>query len=319
MDYIEFEIDSTYATVSSITGFTPQDAPSIALGRNLTNVVGAKIMECNIPFSYYQVSAQLDLLRKSAYPENLFTINLGGFSVPRYDVTVPEGFYNATTLCAAVKLAIETSWLTPVGGDLLPGAKTVTVTYSTVTGKITIVINSVAGFFTDQLNLIFSLSSYPSSLAQTLGAANQNLAPMIGTSPFVTTWTLPYIAQITGPNNLYINSSTLGNICKAYIPESALSTGETNPQMAMVPVNVNPGGVIWWQDPVPNEVFDTKNLYSISRVDFYLTAGTSSNPLKLNGLGFQLKLVLYIKNNESGTSMSGSLGQNRAVLQVQPT
>jgi hypothetical protein len=167
--------------------------------------------------------------------------------------------------------------------------------------------------------LLFSDQTYPSSLAQTFGSANINTTTAVVTGVLTYTWVLPYVAQITGPNNLYINSVTIGNICKAYIPESQLSVGETNPQLAMVPVNVNPGGVIWWQDPVPNEVFDTKNLYSLSRVDFYLTAGTNRNPIKLNGLGFQLKLIVYVKNNESGTSMSGSLGQNRAVLQVQPT
>jgi len=315
MDYIEFEIDSSYAATSSVYGYAATDTPSVDLGRTLTNVVGAKIVEANIPYTYYPVCATTDPVRK--IKENVFWIQNQTILDNRFECTIPEGFYTATTLAAAMKFAIENP--VQIGAIPMFGAPyTATVTFTELTGRFTVSVIAASYLVSGGvMDMVFSPEDYPSQLAQTFGARNRNHSNVV--SPAGLMWDFPYVAQVTGPNNLYINSDILGNVCKAFIPESSLTTGETNPQMCMIPVNVNPGGVIWWQDPVPNEVFDIKNLFSISKVDFYLTAGTVKLPLKLNGVGFQLKLILYVKNREEATSSAGTMSQNRSVLQIRPT
>jgi hypothetical protein len=88
-----------------------------------------------------------------------------------------------------------------------------------------------------------------------------------------------------------------------YLPNTApLARGGLGPQVAKVPVNCNPGGVIFWQDPAPEFFFDAGNLNALDRFDFYITMGniTSQVPLRFNGLGFSLKLgvLTYRTTNE---------------------
>lgn len=320
MDYIEYEIDSTYITVSD-SDLSPRDNPVLDVGRTLTNVVAAKIVECNIPFSYYPVSDRPNVL--DAVPENRMTVIWPG-AIPvggNPFIEIPPGFYTGTTLAATIQALLQTLVVGVYPLSFLQPA-TATCTFNSLTGKFTFQIVQAPGVGgPTEANLLFALSGAQAAqpLPLLLGF-NGNFIPTVVTGGGTTfTWAAPNIATVTGPNCLYINSRILGNICKAYLPEGLLVQGENSPQMAMVPVNVNPGGVIWWQDPAPNELFDTRNLFSLQRLDFYITAGTDPRPISFNGLGFQLKLILYIKNPEQSQSQAGTVAQNRAVLQIRPT
>ena len=112
----------------------------------------------------------------------------------------------------------------------------------------------------------------------------------------------PNAALVTGPNYLYVNSSKLGQLCNLYLPKGAfnLGGGNTGPQMAKIPVNVLPGGVIYWQDPDPQKWFDVENLQQLDQIDFYLTLGntTTQIPLQLNGLSFSLKLGVLLNKRD---------------------
>jgi hypothetical protein len=311
MDYIELEIDSTYATVSDST-LTPQDNPIVNVGRTLTNIVGAKILEVNIPFSYYVITSQINSVTN--LPENQFNLRAHA----NVSMAITPGNYTGTSLAAELQSKISAATNVP-GSDF--DSPTTSVTYSTVTGKFNIVITQVSniGGIT-AVDLFFAELFQPFQPLPKLLGFTSNVATAVATSGnTVFTWTFSNIANVTGPNNLYVNSKILGNICKAYLPEGLLSVGETNPQMAMIPVNVNPGGVIWWQDPAPQEVFDTKNLFSLQRLDLYITAGTDPRPLLFNGLGYQIKLMLFIRNSEQGLPQAGTIGQGRAIMQIRPT
>jgi len=310
MDYLEIEIDSTYATISDST-LSPKDNPVLNVGRTLTNVVGAKIMEVNIPFSYYVISDRASAV--NGFPEN--RLQLFWSVLDQYDIFIPPGNYTGTSLAAVIQTGLQAAIVAFATATFAPPA-TASCVFSTSTGKFTMTITQTAPTFpANAQNLVFF---YAPELGTVLGfpGFTVNWTPA---QSAIYTVTSTSIAQVTGPNNLYVNSKILGNICKAYIPESILSVGETNPQMAMVPINVNPGGLIWWQDPSPQEVFDTKNLFSLQKIDFYITAGTDPRPLLFNGLGYQIKLVLFIKYAEQSFSQSGTIGQNRAVLQIRPT
>ena len=61
----------------------------------------------------------------------------------------------------------------------------------------------------------------------------------------------PNVIQATGPNYIYVNSSKVGQITNLYLPQGAtnLGGGNAGPQMAKIPVMVQPGGITYWQDP----------------------------------------------------------------------
>ena len=61
-----------------------------------------------------------------------------------------------------------------------------------------------------------------------------------------------------------------------------------------------PGETIYWQDPDPQKWFNIENLPSLQILDFYLTLGTETNLLDLQGLPFSLKLgVLLTSSNQT--------------------
>ena len=61
----------------------------------------------------------------------------------------------------------------------------------------------------------------------------------------------PNAASVTGPNYIYLNSMKLGQLTNLYLPQGAVNLGGGNAgtQIAKIPVNVQPGGIIFWQDP----------------------------------------------------------------------
>jgi hypothetical protein len=85
----------------------------------------------------------------------------------------------------------------------------------------------------------------------------------------------PYAALITGPNYVYVNSNMLGGLVNMYLPADCPLTGAnptgqtqgptgagggTGPQVAKVPITVNPGGINYWADP-GKEPIPIKNSY----------------------------------------------------------
>ena len=325
MDYIEIEIDSSYTLISD-SALTPKDNPVVNIGRTLTNIVGAKILEVNIPFSYYAITD--NVITVTGQTQNSFYVIFSGAAISYFYVVIPPGNYTATALATEIQTQFVAA---SVNFPFTGGAPT--CTYSATTGKFTFtMIQTTPGFVTfgqmvfselydgNPVDLFQFGDTIPlQPLAILLGFTSNVPVAVVTGGVTIFTWAAPSVANVTGPNHLYVNSKILGNICKAYIPESSLVTGETNPQMAMLPVNVNPGGIIWWQDPAPHEVFDTKNLFSLQKLDLYITSGTNPTPLKFNGLGFQVKLLLYVKFPDQGFSQSGTVTQNRAVMQIRPT
>lgn len=316
MDYIEIEIDSTYLTISDST-LSPRDTPLINVGRTLSNIAGAKILEVNIPFSFYPITDQINALTNLS--ENRILLQSSADSVT---LIIPPGAYTGTSLAAVIQPLLAAAMVTmQLGFNPTTAPTTGTCTFDISTGKFNFQLTQASDVgLAAPFSFQFASPNTPVlPLATLLGFTSNNVNFTANGPNTVFTLSSTNVAAVTGPNILYINSRILGNVCKSYIPEGALSVGQTNPQMAMVPVNVNPGGIIWWQDPSPNEVFDTQNLFSLSQLDMYVTAGTDPRPLLFNGLGFQVKLMLFVKNKDQGLSQSGTLGQNRVITQIRPT
>ena len=242
--YIELELDSLDALASPFSIPSPNtvsitltevvrtsDWPQFNLGRPLPNVAAIKVLEVQIPFSYYVISQE----------NSTFTLIESGLGVTYTSatITLPSGNYTATSICTTLS-----TLLTAASGN----AYTYTATYSTINQRITIVTTAVS---TMSFTLTFGLSGDSGNTNPRLWLGfNQTQSCLSG---ITTTKTLvaPNCLQITGPNYLYINSTTLGSLATIYLPSGAtnLGGGSIGPQLAKIPVNCQPGGVINWQDP----------------------------------------------------------------------
>lgn len=125
---------------------------------------------------------------------------------------------------------------------------TYTPTYSGLTGKLTIAATGAAGSY---FSLVFGVAGDP-------GVANPRFNMGFGSAGTYTstvglgpTLIAPNVASISGPNYMYLNSSAIGTQLSVLLPGGALQlgNGSAGPQIAKIPINVQPGGVIYWSDP----------------------------------------------------------------------
>jgi hypothetical protein len=244
LSYVELELDSLDAISSPYQIQSPpvvsttlieqvktSDWPQFNLARPLPNVAAIKILEVQIPFSYYVISQE----------NSSFTFAESGFGITATTatITLPSGNYTATTLCTVLS-----TLLTAASGNGL----TYAVTYSTTNGRLSITtVMGVSTFF----SLTFGSSGDTGNTNPRLWLGfNQTQTCILGVTGYKTL-IAPNALQITGPNYIYVNSTTLGSLATIYLPSGAtnLGSGSIGPQLAKIPVNCQPGGVITWQDP----------------------------------------------------------------------
>ena len=120
--------------------------------------------------------------------------------------------------------------------------------------------------------------------------------------------------QITGPNYLYVNSLAMGSLCNTYLPAGATAFGGSQfPQITKIPVNVQPGGVIYWSDPAPEYFYSLENLLNLSQIDLYLTLGNTGGLLDLHGISFSVKLGILINKDNKSEFVGGSVTGGRVL------
>jgi hypothetical protein len=268
--YYEIQLDSLDCIESAEGGFLKTDFPLFKLVTPIPNIAAVKVLEVQIPFSWYVINAG----------NNTFVVADG---LSTRTVTIPIGNYSATSLA------------TQLGTSLGVGY---TVTASTQastpnTGKFSI---AGGGPFT----LTFGA-------ADDLGVTNPRLIlgfPAGVTSSGVgSTIIAPYCYQVTGPDYIYLNSRSFGTTITSVLPGGAASLGKGSigPQITKIPVTVQPGGVLYWQDPAPLYWMAFENLPLLTQFDLYLTLGNNAlgTVLNLNGLSFSVKLGLLQFSNEN--------------------
>jgi len=214
-------------------------------------------------------------------------------------VTLPIGNYNQAQLIPLMAAALSAA---------SPGAYTYSVTYDTPTQKFTFYNNAT---ITHPYSFTFGLPTNSGNVNPRLyigfpGGTTSAASFLASGTNKGNVLMAPNVASVTGPNYIYVNSSKIGQLTNIYLPTGAfnLGGGNSGPQMAKIPVNVLPGGVIYWQDPDAQKWFDLENLQQFDQIDFFLTLGntTTQAPLQLNGLSFSLKLgVLLNKQNHTDT------------------
>lgn len=285
--YYEFELDSYDTDSTPGSGVLPSDWPLFSLARPLQNLAAIKVLEVTIPFSWYVFN----------YNNNTFTLNegAGGGDVT---VTIPEGNYNGTSLATALELAMNA---------VSPNTYTYIVSYNPVTGKLIWEATTPGGAFTLKCGYQnYPLGNYDPSVLLGLRASQSSIGnTLVG----------PDVAMITGPSYLYLNSRALGGMCNLFLPYGAENLGTLGSQIAKIPINCQPFGLINWQDPDPQKWFDIDDMFSVPAIDFYFTLGntTTITPLEFNGLPFSIKLGMLVNSLDHDNVQAGTFEQNRVV------
>jgi hypothetical protein len=256
MEYIEIYVDSRDAVQTSPPTLIT-DWPSFRFDTPVSDIAQMKVLEAEIPFSYYTINQN----------NNSFTLSES--LIGSTTVTIPEGNYNSTTITSTLSTLLS-------GASL--AARTYSCSYSNTTGKLAIVASSgpfVLQLPSTSLQIVLGLNAYNTSTGPTL--------------------LFPNVAQLTGENYLYLNSDKLGSIFQTYLPTTAQQFPPSKgPQISRIPVDVNPGEVIYYSDPAPEKWFDTQNLFKLQNFDLYFTLGSSNQKVSFNGQGFSIKLGLLI-------------------------
>ena len=319
MDYIELDLDSAVATETAFKENSALDTPVFELGRDLQNVVGFKIIETNIPSSYFIVSDARDPVSGWLYNRIFFLFILSGVELGNIAVDIEANrSYTAQQLQAELQTKLNAAFVNPI---LYVGTITPTVSYNSNTGKFSIILTpSGVGN-----NAICRITFIDPKVGQMIGfipitaQGNSRVDFNFDVGANYFPCNSPYLALTSGPNYVQINSLKLCNLLKNYVPEGPLGTvGQTNTAICQVPITTNFGGVNYWQN-TQQDSFDTQNLFMLDRFDLFLTLGTSKVPLKLNGLSWQCKIRLFLDRNYTANSLQGNIEQNRIIKRIRPT
>jgi len=291
-DYTEYSFDSAQATVPAVSTAAIRDWPQFIFGRVLKDIAAIKVLEVQIPFAWYVFNST----------NNVFNLIENGTSVSvGVPVTIPVGNYNATTLAAALAAALTAA---------SPGLFTYTVTYNSGTGKFTFTNNdpgvSAIFWFSNSVSIMnHDLRDYLGFLQNVFLFSSTGPNPTLSSSG---------PASVTGPNYLFVESNTLGPVVELYLPVGIGSNGNLGPELAKVPINTQPGGVIFWQDPDPQKWFSVGAVNNLDRIDIYLKLGSTSNgqnPLQLNGQSFSIKLGVLSNRRSVDQFVGGGANNSR--------
>lgn len=300
LKYLEFQLDSADSGQPYIGQVKKTDWPLFLLGgkKPLENIAGFKIIEAQVPFSWYVVNRT----------NKTFTLTETG-QAP-VTVTLVEGNYNAADFGVMLQAQLRAASLRV---DLY------VVVYDAATLKFKIYNDEgiSAPFSFTFGSADDSGNTNPRIIMGFDGGSLQSQTFTAGPSPNGNLLLAPNVCQVSGPNYIYVNSTSIGTLTDMYLPKGAvnLDKGNSGPQVTKIPVNVLPGGVIYYSDPDPEKYFDLENLANLAQVDFYLTLGNTSamTPLELNGSSFSLKIGLLIRD---GTVVENSVSswQNDRVI-----
>ena len=291
-EYYEFQLDSLDATSSYTTTAAATDWPlfEVAAKGPLENIAAIKILEVQIPFSWYVFNSV----------NQTFLLTEPGF--PAVTVTIPIGNYTADQLTGLLGTA-----LTAVS----PSSHTYTVTYNPNLQKFSFYNNH-----STTVPFTFTFGAPAGIPGVQPNSGNRNPRLWIGFPAGSTTsqtfvqngphkgdiLLAPNAQLVSGPNYLYLNSAKIGSDMDVYLPAGAfnLGGGKAGVQIAKIPITDNSSGIIYWKDPDPQKWFRYDQLQSLNTFDFYLTLGntTTQTPLQLNGLSFSLKLGI-LKRQEN--------------------
>lgn len=271
-EYVELNLDSWDAATAGNSSFENSTSPLDQLKyswplfyftrKNLV-VAGMKVLSAEIPFVFDTVT--------SANNTFIFTVN--GIQTT---ITIPVGTYTGVSLATQLQTLLAA---------VSPGFL---VTWSSTTLRFTFTFSGGAVVW----GFIFSSRATPYSL---LGFLPGSTNTITGNGSF----TSSTVASPTGPYYLYLNSRTLGPLINFNLPDNA-AVG-AGPEMSRIPVSVNFGELIQYQDPDPEKYFDFFIGNQMNSFDFYLTLGSDQyqKPVDMKGVPWSMKLGLLVYRDAS--------------------
>lgn len=295
MDYYEYVFDSADASRQYNPFESSLNWPLFYVGGKepLKNIAALKVLEVQIPFSYYVFWS---LPNGQNNCTCTFTNELGSTSM-----VFPVGNYTALQLATIFAAELNAAQVTLGGPN-----NAYTVTYDQYLQKF--VATRIIG--ANQFSVTFApgVDTSPAAmLGFSAGTTNTSVGLVL---------TSTNVAALSGPNYLYLNSRTIGPLVSLYLPQGAsqLNSGNAGPQIAKIPVNVSPDGIIYWSDPDPEKYFNMQTLVSLNELDLYFTLGNTSRLLSFNGLSFSIKLGVLLWNPNSNKTVNSEYGSMSRVI-----
>lgn len=308
--YEEFELDSADCISKAHNNFSITDWPSFQLSSNTDPVVAFKILEAQIPFTFYLFNETNNTF---ILEEWVFS---GVYTTDSVLITIPPGNYTSSTITVLLDQLLTTA---------SPNGWVYVSTFNLAQLKLTITTSSPSAndyfvfSFGDGLDDLGELN--PRRWLGFNGGSNASTLGVMGGDAVLVA---PNVIQLTGPHYVYINSSTLGPAVHLYLPSNGLvikdGTGHNGPQIAKVAMMNSFGGVCNWVDPNPGMWFEA-DLKTNRYVDFFLTLGTSSssNPIRFNGASFSLKMGIIRVSSLHTRNLGGGSQNNRVNKAIFPT
>lgn len=266
--YNEVIADSRLALRSGSASTNPLNNPIFDLD-DVKNLVGFKIIEAEVPFTFYVLDSSNNTFVLKEYLQNPVTVVL-----PTGNWTVTEMLGINGVLGKALTSASLSLWIYTV--ELDPGqGKFIVYNQNTIVNPVP----TNAAFSLD-----FSAKIGPDEL---LGFRKQEETSTVFSLVKGYGLKAPFTFNLTGPNYLNINSVKFGSLITLNFP------GKSGPAVSRMQFTSLPGQVNFWRDPDTAHYFNLEQLRSLDEFDLYLTFGASETPLDLNGQSWSCKIGLF--------------------------
>lgn len=264
--YNELHLDSVERDGGS------NDQPFFVLQPAFSEVMAVKLVGARIPFTYHVFNDG----------NNAFQLvpDVGGAPDTVHTVRVPVGNYSVATLVPALQAAL--SAVSP--------ADAYTVSYDAAAGRLVVVADSGKPFA-----LRFGTGDADRGISNPriwLGfAGGDNLSDGDGRLA------APSVANLTGPNYLYLVSSALGGRVSRNLRVNGGAALEPL-VLAAIPVTVNPWGVVIYQDPTTEYAFDF-SMGQVQKVDLALVFGHTGQTVNMNGSPWSVTFQVLTQRDTS--------------------
>jgi len=259
-----FHVSSDKRSAGTATDMTLTLANTISL-KSKTGRFMLMVHAVNIPFSYYQLSSEINTL------ECIFTDASGN---PK-TATISLGIGNYTTISILAELSAKLITMAQTSsGSYVGYTPTLNFTYSSTTSKST-----------------FAMTNPANASIQMRFATNTNLGIFFGLSTNVTISTASTIVStkvaVANPVNYLLVRS--GNLQQIYNREYIVENDVFSDILYRVPVGTQQN--TWIQhhaDGYP--IFISNNL--ITTINIYLTTNLTYNPIDLQGIGWAISFSI---------------------------
>ena len=277
-EYRELLCDSVATTSAGSPNASSNDWPVFLMQNSISNVAGIKVLEAEIPNVFDSVGI------------NNRTLVYTDAGTP-FTITIATGSYTGASLATALQNAIAA---------IRPGFL---VTYDTNTWKFT---------FTQPAAISWSLSFLTKyTLYSVLGFRVSTYSASGAGSTIVS----PFVAQVTGPLYLSINSFKFGGDINIRSIDSYTAQNlaqEVSSVICRVPINVQKGSIIFYKDSSPDKFFDFQK-FDFDSFDLYLSLGYDQNqiPLDMKGYPWSIKLAVYTYREDALLKGAPRIGATR--------